>query len=210
MNACYVERRGRARHQQTNFIIEHHYCMDIFCAAITFQLQELNRWFSEHVVELLILSSAFDSRVARESFRIDDICQLVNKFYPQDFTNLEKEQLKIELYHYEHNIVQHSSFQGLLNIFELCQWLVRTGNSTIYQLVFQVIVLLLTLHIFTATTERAFSVMNIIKTRLRNKIEDKFLTDSLMLYIEKEIAATLSTDSIVDDFLNMETCQVPF
>jgi hypothetical protein len=65
-------------------------------------------------------------------------------------------------------------------------------------------VLLLTLPVSTTTTERAFSAMNIIKTRLRNKIEDEFLTDSLMLYIEKEIAATLSTDSIIDD---LEICK---
>jgi hypothetical protein len=120
MNACYVERRGRARHQQADFTIEHHYRVDIFCAAIDSQLQELNRRFSEQAMELLILGSALDPRVARESFRIDDICQLVNKFYPQDFTDLEKEQLETKLHHYEHNVVQDSSFQGLLNISELC------------------------------------------------------------------------------------------
>jgi hypothetical protein len=51
--ARYVERRGRARHQQANFTIEQHYRVDIFCASIDSQLQELNRWFSEHAVELL-------------------------------------------------------------------------------------------------------------------------------------------------------------
>ena len=70
--------------------------------------------------------------------------------------------------------------------------------------------LLLTLPVSTATTEQAFSAMNIVKTRLRNKIEEKFLTDSLMLYIEKEIAATFSTDSIIDDFRDMKTQRVPF
>jgi len=54
-------------------------------------LQELNRRFNEHAVELLILGSALDPQAACESFRIDDICQLVNKFYPQDFTDHEKE-----------------------------------------------------------------------------------------------------------------------
>jgi hypothetical protein len=73
--------------------------MDIFCASIDSQLQELNRRFSEHAVELLILDSTLDSRAARESFRIDDICQLINKFYPQDFSDLEYEQLEIELNH---------------------------------------------------------------------------------------------------------------
>jgi hypothetical protein len=86
----------------------------------------------------------------------------------------------------------------------------RTGKSVTYQLVFRVIVLLLTLPVSTATTERAFSAMNIVKTRLRNKIEDEFLTDSLILYIEKEIAATLSTDSIIDDFRDMQARRVTF
>jgi hypothetical protein len=94
---------------------------------------------------------------------------LVNKFY-QDFTDHEKEQLEIKFSHYEHNVVQHTSFQGLTNISELCQWLVRTEKSTIYQLVFRAIVLLLTLPVFTATIERAFSAIKIVKTRLRNKI----------------------------------------
>ena len=63
--------------------------------------------------------------------------------------------------------------------------------------------LLLTLPVSTTTIEQAFSTMNIIKTRCRNKIEDEFLTDSLMLYIEKETDATLSTNSIIDGFRDM-------
>jgi hypothetical protein len=68
INARYVERRGRARHQQADFTIEQHYRVDIFYASIDSQLQELNHWFSEHAMELLILSSALDPRSALESF----------------------------------------------------------------------------------------------------------------------------------------------
>jgi hypothetical protein len=88
--------------------------------------------------------------------------------------------------------------------------LVKTKKSIIYQLIFRAIVLLLTLPVSTATTKQAFSTMNIIKTKLRNKIADEFLMDSLILYIEKEIVATLYTNSIIDDFRNMQTRQVPF
>jgi hypothetical protein len=150
-------------------------------------------------VELLILGSALDPCTACESFIIDDICQFVNKFYPQDFTDLENEQLEIELNNYKHNVVSHSSFQGLSNISELCQWFVSTKKSTIYQLVFRV-VLVLTLPVSTTTTEQIFSVMNIVKTRLHNKIKDEFLTDSVMMYIEREVVATISIDSIMNDF----------
>ena len=72
------------------------------------------------------------------------------------------------------------------------------------------VILVLTLPISTATTERAFSVMNIIKTRFRNKMEDDFLTDSLLLYIEREIVELFSTNSIIDDFSNVKTRQLLF
>ncbi|XP_039120125.1 zinc finger MYM-type protein 1-like [Dioscorea cayenensis subsp. rotundata] len=49
----------------------------------------------------------------------------------------------------------------------------------IYPLVYRLIELALVLPISTTSVERVFSAMNIIKTDLRNKMEDDFLTDSL-------------------------------
>ena len=48
------------------------------------------------------------------------------------------------------------------------------------------------------------------KTNLRNKMENDFLTDSLMLYIEKDIASTFSLDLIVDDFEDLKERRIPF
>ena len=42
--------------------------------------------------------------------------------------------------------------------------------------------------------------MKIVKTRLRNKMEDEFLSDNLAVYIEKEIAENFATNSILDEF----------
>jgi hypothetical protein len=61
-------------------------------------------------------------------------------------------------------------------------------------------VFVLALFIFIAITERIFSAMNIIKIKLCNKIEDEFLTNFLMVYIEREVDATISIDSIIDNF----------
>ena len=72
--------------------------------------------------------------------------------------------------------------------------LVKTRRSTVYQLVFRVIELVLTLLVFKATTEQSFSALNIVKTKLHSKMEDDFLSDSLIVYIEKEIAEKLSTE----------------
>ena len=161
-------------------------------------------------MELLTLSSALDPQEAYESFRVNDICSLVDNFNPIDFTNDEKNDLKKELDFYKYDVVQHSGFKNLKNISELCQWMVRTRKEEYYSLIYRVVKLVLTLPISTATTERAFSAMNVIKTDLRNKMEDEFLSDTMMLFIERDIAATISTNSIIDDFEDLKRRRVPF
>jgi hypothetical protein len=71
-------------------------------------------------------------------------------------------------------------------------------------------VLLLTFSVSAATIKQAFSAMNIIKIRLRNKIKGEHLMNSLILYIKKEITATFSSDLIIDDFRDKKTRRVPF
>ena len=68
--------------------------------------------------------------------------------------------------------------------------------------------LVLTLPVSTATPERAFSAMKLVKTRLRNKMGDEFLRDCLIIYIEKEIAMEFTTDTLIDNFYDMKTCRV--
>ncbi|XP_062114795.1 uncharacterized protein LOC133826804 [Humulus lupulus] len=121
------------------------------------KLQELNSRFNEHLVELVVLSTAFDPRDGFKLFKIDDICNLAEKYYPDDFSEQEVVRLRIEL--------QHS------------------------------------------TTERAFSIMKIIKIKLRNKMEDSFLNDCLIVCIEKEIATKFSTESIIDEFASIKNRQ---
>ena len=74
------------------------------------------------------------------------------------------------------------------SIADLCQGLVETKKSTIYPLVDRLIRLILTLPVFTTTTERSFSAIKIIKTRLYNRMEDDFILNYLIVYIEKDIA----------------------
>ena len=70
--------------------------------------------------------------------------------------------------------------------------------------------LVLTLPISTTTTEQAFLVMNVIKTDLRNKMKDELLSDHMMLFIERDIPATISMDSIIDNFEDLKRRRVPF
>ncbi|XP_075499403.1 uncharacterized protein LOC142537793 [Primulina tabacum] len=137
-SAQYVDRRGRTRLHQDS------------------QIQEINVRFSEDAMKLLMLSSALISQNASDSLKYQDLCKLVEKFYPQDFTSEEKERLEMHLKHYEHNVVKGSYYKSLSPIFELCQWLVKTKKTATYDLVCRVImlVLILPVPVSTATTER--------------------------------------------------------
>ncbi|XP_073029527.1 uncharacterized protein [Primulina eburnea] len=205
-----MDRQGRVRLRQGNFTIEHHYRVDLYYGAIDSQLQEINRRFSDDAMELLILSNALNPKNALESFKIADICKLVEKFYAQDFTRDEKEQLEIQLKHYKYNIVKGSDYKSLSTISELCQWLMKTNKSVTHNLIFRVIVLVLTLPVFNAATERSFSAVNIVKTRLRSKMKDDFLSNALMIYIEKEIARNVSMEDIIEDFEKLKERRILF
>ncbi|XP_028085167.1 uncharacterized protein LOC114286243 [Camellia sinensis] len=187
MSARYTSGRSRAWHQRDHITIEHHFRVDIFTIICDSQLQELNNRFKEDVMGLLILSSTLDPRNDYSSFKVEDICKLANQFYPNDFTEQEKIHLKFQLQNYEIDILKHPKFQQLLTISELCQMLVTTRKSTIYPIVDRLIHLVLTLLVSTVTIERAFSAMKIVKTRLRNRMGDDFLSSYLLTYVEKDM-----------------------
>ncbi|XP_028118156.1 uncharacterized protein LOC114315755 [Camellia sinensis] len=86
MSSPYEEGTSHRR-QQDHITIEHHYHFDIFNSIIDFQLMELEHRFNDRVVELPSLNSALDPSGNFISFNVDNICNLVEKFYPQDFTS---------------------------------------------------------------------------------------------------------------------------
>nr|XP_017250691.1 PREDICTED: uncharacterized protein LOC108221313 [Daucus carota subsp. sativus] len=201
MGDHYRAGRGRSRDPIT---IEHHFRVDIFLATIDSQLNELNHRFPENTVELLVLSSALDPTDCYKSFDIEAICRLACSYYPDDFSENDKLHLKFQLEHYILDVSQHPEFQILTTISELCQLLNKTKKSDIYPLLDRLIRLVLTLPVSTATTERAFSAMSFVKTKLRNKMEDDFLHNYLITYIEKEVAENFDNDSIIDMFYKMK------
>ena len=94
-------------------------------------------------------------------------------------------------------------FKKLKTISELCQVLVKTGKSTNYPLIDSLIRLVLTLPVSTATSERAFLAMKLVKSKLRNRMEDDFLASYLITYIEKDIARGFDIESFIDFFYVM-------
>ncbi|XP_058734484.1 uncharacterized protein LOC131606207 [Vicia villosa] len=185
-------------HSTTRF--EHYFRVEIFFTTIDKQLQELNSRFSEQAIGLLTLSCALSPKDNYKAFNFDTICTLVEKYYPMDFNEQERINLQFQLRHFIIDARQASSLKNLSTIQNLCSYLVATGKNGIYYLIDRLFRLVMTLPISTATTERFFSAMKIIKTRLRSKMEAGFLGDSMTVNIEREIAANIDSETIIDDF----------
>ena len=74
--------------------------------------------------------------------------------------------------------------------------LVQSKAHLGFPLVYHIIELALLLPVATASVERAFSAMNIIKTDLRNRMNDEWLKDLTLCYVEKEIFRELDPEKI--------------
>ncbi|XP_039040583.1 uncharacterized protein LOC120178876 [Hibiscus syriacus] len=182
MNVPYKGGRGRSQLKRDVISVEHRYLVDIFISAIDSQIQEMNIRFKDDMVELLRLSFALDPMDDYKSFCMDDICKLANKFYSQEFTEQERLHLKGQLEHFELEAKGSHELRHASTISELFQVLAKTKKSIIYPLLDQLVRLVLTLPVSTSTTEWAFSAMKLVKTHLRNKMEDDFLLSYLIIY----------------------------
>ncbi|CAH9082679.1 unnamed protein product [Cuscuta europaea] len=122
----------------------------------------------------------------------------------------EKVGLRFQLQHYKLNVLNHPKLANLSTMAELCQGLAEMEMSKVYFLIDRLVRLLLTLPVSTTTTERAFSAMKIIKTRLHNKMEDEYLADNLVVYIEREIAKTFDSKAVIEEFISLKERRAQF
>ncbi|KAJ3705062.1 hypothetical protein LUZ61_008767 [Rhynchospora tenuis] len=198
MNAKFVD-VTKSRNKHNNTTVGHHYRVDIFIKAIDHQQKELNARSNEQSMELLTLSAALDPRDVN-NFCIGKICTLAKRYYPADFTDQDRAQLAGQLPHYEFDVRSHPSLQISKSLADLTHRLAETRKCTIYPMVDRLLRLIMTLPVSTATTERAFSAMKLIKTSLRNRMGEDYLRNYMIVYIEKEIAKKFNADEIIDMF----------
>ncbi|CAL9002796.1 unnamed protein product [Prunus brigantina] len=163
MGGRYMTGTRRSCQQKDFITIEHAYRIDVFNDVIDCMMMELNDRFPEQTVELFTLSSALDPRNSFMSFNIEHICKLAEKFYPADFLPHELRALEVELKYFQNDIKRLPCFKEITTLPQLCQQLVETTLGENYYLIDRLVRLVLTLPVSTATTERVFSCMRIIK-----------------------------------------------
>ena len=135
---------------------------------------------------------------------------MVEKYYPADFNQQEKLRLEYQLKHFVVDASNSEELKNIATIAELCRCLVAIGRHRTSNMIDRLLRLLLTLPVSTASAERVFSILKITKTRLRNKMEDEFLANNLVVHIEGEIARDYSYEDIITDFRNLKKRKVDF
>jgi hypothetical protein len=200
MENAYVDPKNRRK--KYGITNKHHYQIDCFNEVFDWILQELSGRFNETSSQLLICAAAFSPRDSFHAFNVENLISLA-KFYPDDFSSMDLRDLSQQLCLYIIDVRDDVRFSNLHTIADLSQKMVETGKQLCYHLVYRLLKLVLVLPVATATVERCFSAMKVIKTYLRNRIGDEHLSNTLIGYVEKEEMRKVSNKAVVDRFMKM-------
>ncbi|CAM8997489.1 unnamed protein product [Rhodiola kirilowii] len=191
-------RRPRQKSGITNM---QHLQVDCFYTVLDLILQEFNDHFDEINSELLICMTSLSPIDLFQHFNHPKLM----KFYPDDFNFGDQNLMEHQLRLYIDNVREDERFSNLKDLCALARVMVDTEKHRAYPLVFRLLKLVLTLPVATATVERCFSAMKIVKTSLRNRMADSFLCDGLICYIEMDLFHSVSNEDVMGHFMKMKT-----
>ncbi|XP_070045565.1 uncharacterized protein [Nicotiana tomentosiformis] len=196
---------GRSHRRVAEYIVSHHYRVEVFYRTIDWQFQELNSRFDEVTIDLLFGVACLNPADSFSNFDIKKILRLA-ELYPDDFNKYSMVDLQFQLQNYIVDVRDHDKrFSDLRGLSNLSTKLVETKKHGTYPLIFQLVKFALLLPVATAKVERAFSTMKLIKTDLQSRMNDEFLSSCLGPYIEKEVFSLIPDEAIMNTFQNMKT-----
>ncbi|CAN1244625.1 Zinc finger MYM-type protein 1 [Linum perenne] len=204
MNDAYVP-PGRSRRKGQQVTSLHHFRVEVFYTVVDMQLQELNNRFDEVNCELLCSMACLSPKNSFGAFNKEKLMRMAS-FYPDEFSSIQMRLLGHQLDSYIFDVPSDERFQELKGIDHLAKKkMVETEKHNVYPLVYLLIKLTLILPVATASVERAFSAMSYIKNKLRNRMGDQWLIDTLVVYIERDMADRLNTECVIQHFQNMKS-----
>jgi len=198
MDEVYVNPRNRRQHQQ----MSNHDYYEFFCfnTVLDMQIVEFGDRFNEDSSQLLICMTGLNPRESFCDFDPSKLQKLID-FYPQDFSYNDRMNILHELSVYPSHMQQDERFANLKSISELAKKLVDTKMHLFFPLIYRLVKLTLVLPVATATVERCFSAMKLVKSDLRNRIADGFLNDCLICAVEREAFSKVTNECIIKRYV---------
>ena len=205
-----IPMRGRSKCRGAKYVTYyHHIHHGIFNVVLDQIICELNNRFPERSTQLLRCVACLDPTNEFANFEIEKLVELA-KIYYADFSDYECEKLRTELENFMDEVKhdEDEEFCSCIDLGGLAEKMVKTDRHTYFPLVYRLIELALILPVATATVERAFSAMNIIKTDRRNKMNDDWMNNSMICYIERDLFASIEDDKILKRFQGLRNRKI--
>lgn len=201
MDTLVIGGRSRGRGGQLVTYL-HYFNHEIFNVVLDQIIVELNNRFAERSTHLLRCIACLEPRNSFANYDEDRLVELA-QIYDADFSEYECTLLRNQLGCFIADVREDLDFVTCVDLGKLAVKMVQTDRHTTYALVFRLIELALILPVATATVERAFSTMSIVKTELRNKMNDEWVNHSLVCYIERDVFATIEDLKIIECYQKM-------
>ncbi|XP_019240751.1 PREDICTED: uncharacterized protein LOC109220742 [Nicotiana attenuata] len=177
-------------------------------ATIDLQLHELNNRFDVVTSDLLLGMASLNPIDSFANFDKDRIMKLA-EYYPSEFDDNKLRDLRFQLDSFiVYAQMPHSKFINLKGMKDLAIVMAETKLDQTWCHIYLLVKLTLILPVATASVERAFSSMKLIKSDLRNSISEEFLNGCLVCNIERKVFAPVNNDAIIDRFQSMKTRRV--
>nr|XP_009804686.1 PREDICTED: uncharacterized protein LOC104249873 [Nicotiana sylvestris] len=186
----------RSKRKRLGFSYSHHFSVEIFYAAIDLQLHELNSRFDVVTSDLLLGMACLNPIDSFVNYDKDRIMKLA-EYYPNEFDDNKLRDLSFQLDSFiVYARMPHSKFINLKGMKDLAIVMAETKLDQTWCHIYLLVKLTLILPVATASVKRAFSSMKLIKSDLRNSINEEFLNGCLVCNIERKVFATVLLDEL--------------
>ncbi|XP_058756063.1 uncharacterized protein LOC131629287 [Vicia villosa] len=191
--------RDHSRREGRTVTNLHHYCAEILYVAIDKICVEMDHRVCEGSNVALDCFSCLDPKNSFSKFDVDKLDRLAC-IYHANFSDDDRGTIREQLETYVHQVKRNASFTSCEDVQSLAMRMVQTEKHLVFPLIYKLNKLALILPVSTTSVERAFSAIKIIKSNLRNKIDDVWFNDLMICYTEMEIFRSLKDVDIIRSF----------
>ncbi|KAL4091374.1 hypothetical protein QTP88_026073 [Uroleucon formosanum] len=179
----------------------------IFYTAIDRFLNELNHRFSNPSNEIILTFNIFSSSsIDYFNLKSPHLVTFIDhyKHFKINYENLQSEFPSAK------NLINHANKDrddGIHDLYSISKILNQLPNA--FQETLKIINILMTLPVTTASNERFFSSLKLVKTHLRLTMGNERLSDLLVIAVESDVSSKINLDDAVDLFSKMKKRRYP-
>ena len=155
-----------------------------------FKGRDNTTWSILNAFHCMTVQDNWKEPVDEEAFKsLQKLCQ----FY--ELEEVDKLRLELKIFYSSFPCLPQNTAATMLNLIK------ETNAQEIFPLMLELLTIYATLPVTTATVERTFSKLKLVKTKLRSLCSEERLSDLLLLAIEKDIK--INNSEIISIFKEM-------